>query len=115
MSLCQVVWDQNTLEKRERGNYYLAVGVMTFFLLAVTLAPPGGDEAEFLGKNGHTSHMLGVVFLLCVPPGENLAEQSFVTYLARTPTRASGDAPTVRYRALTYANFGYFYPSNLTK
>ena len=36
MRLCQVALDQNTPGKREKGNYYQAERVMTFFPLAFT-------------------------------------------------------------------------------
>ena len=41
MRVCQAVSNQNTPEKRERGNLHLAVKVMTFFLLAV---PPWAHQ-----------------------------------------------------------------------
>ena len=54
--------------------------------------------------------MVGGGFLLCVPPGENLPEKSFVTFLTPNTARISGVALTVRYLILTCAIFGYFYP-----
>ena len=41
MRLCQTGSHQNTPEKREEGNLYLAVKVMTFFPLAV---PPWAHQ-----------------------------------------------------------------------
>ena len=54
--------------------------------------------------------MSGGVFCYACRQGKNFTEQSFGTQLASTPTRTPGDALMVRYRTLTYAKFGHFYP-----
>ena len=42
MKLCQAVPHENTPEKRERGNLYLAVKIITSFF--PTMSPPGCNK-----------------------------------------------------------------------